>query len=89
MKIIFKYLLSLDGIQNIRMPKDAKMLCVQVQNHEMCLCVLVDPDSLPKETRHIRIFRTGHKLPDIKLDYIGTVQMLDGDLIWHVFEEEK
>ena len=86
MKRVFKYLLNLNGIQKIEMPKDAKILCVQGQNNEMCLWALIDPDN-QLETRQIRVFGTGRDIPDIKLDYIGTVQMLAGSIIWHIFEE--
>ena len=86
MKKIFKYLLSLNEIQKIEMPKDAKILCVQAQRNELCLWALTDPDN-SLETRQIRVFGTGHETSGIDLDYIGTVKMIDDNLIWHVFEE--
>ena len=86
MKRIFKYPLKLQGTQKIKIPKHAKILNIQTQEDDICLWALINPEE-PKVSRQIRIFGTGHEVPDIKLEYIGTIQQLDGSLIWHVFEE--
>ena len=87
MKKIFKYELEVVANQEIEMPGGAEILCVQSQKKIMCLWAVVDPE-MATQTRKIRIHGTGHDIPDTdSLSYIGTVQMLDGQLIWHVFEE--
>ena len=72
------------------LPKGSTILTVQTQRGVPCLWALVDLDESKKEERHIRIAGTGHQIIDKEASrYIGTVQMAEGDLIWHVFEYEK
>lgn len=88
MMTIWKYSLAVLDHQVIRMPRGAMVLTVQAQNGEGCLWALVDVDE-PMVDRIFAVFGTGHFLRKAeweKLHYIGTYQMLDGVLIWHVFE---
>jgi len=40
------------------------------------------------EPRLFRIYGTGAEIKDLEnLIYIGTFQMHNGDMVWHVFEE--
>lgn len=96
MKTIHKYRLPLDTTLEIdgigvtasdhSIPVDAKLLSVQVQQESIMLWALVDP---AKQTirRTFAIFGTDHPIPDsISVDHVGTVQMVGGRLIWHIFE---
>ena len=86
---IYKYTLEIADINKIEMPYDAEILCVQVQYAVPRIWALVDPDpALPKQTRTIRIVGTGHQIEEGIIDYIGSFQLLGGDLIFHVFEIE-
>ncbi len=70
------------------MPIGAKILTVQTQNDIPCLWALVDPQA-ETEGRNIEIFGTGHPvLSDLGTarEYIGTFQMHNGTLVFHVFE---
>jgi hypothetical protein len=89
MKTIYKY--PLDGSYHniIPMHNDAQILCVQVQDGIPCLWALVDPATGFSE-RHFETFGTGHVIPDkigVYRRYIGTYQLLDGHLVFHVFEK--
>lgn len=70
----------------VKMPIGAKPLAVQVQGDEACLWAEVDSDA-ETETRHFRIFGTGHDMPsgmgysDV---YLGTFQQ--GPFMWHLYE---
>jgi hypothetical protein len=92
MKTIYKYPLDIAGCQKIVMPTDAKILCVQTQIDIPCLWALVERGSTRFEKREFVTLCTGHHpTPDDieKLVYIGTVQMCDESLVFHVFERLK
>ena len=81
MKIIWKW--RLEPETTIRMPQDAKVLDVQVQDNEPQLWALLDTDS-PDCSRTFRSFSTGVELPDNPGEYVDTFQL--GELVFHVFE---
>ena len=86
-KRIWKYQLEVVDVQNISMPKGAEILTIQVQYGEPCLWALVDPKE-EVEKRTIEIFGTGNPiLVDMEMrKYITTFNLLDGGLVFHVFE---
>jgi len=87
MKTIWKYNLEITDEQFINIPEGAEILTIQIQKGKPVLWGLVN-DKDKNETRKIRIFGTGIPIiTDWSLKYIGTYQLLNGDLIGHVFEE--
>ena len=99
MRIVYKYPLKVEDYQVVTMPKGAQILTVQTQREEPCIWALVDTENDPEERyfriaeekRYFRIAGTGHpiRLKDKLLRYVGTFQLIGGDLIFHVFEIEK
>ena len=86
MKRIYKYPLETTDVQTVSMPIGAKILTVQTQNEKPCIWASVNPEA-PTEKRNIEIYGTGHEIHnEADLTYIGTYQMLDGELIFHAFE---
>lgn len=84
-KIIYKYPLRATDEQVIKMPANASILAVQVQNHIPCIWALHDI-SAPAVDTHIRIYGTGCKIDDASgLFHIGTFQAEGGSLVFHVF----
>jgi hypothetical protein len=81
---IWKFPLQVADRQTVMMPGGAAILTAQMQSGQLCLWAQVEATQT-KTPRVIRIFGTGHGIPDADNDYIGTVQM--GPLVWHVFEE--
>ena len=74
-------------MQILDLPKEAKILTAQIQVDKLCLWALVDPEE-KIESRVIQIFGTGHDVePNANLRYISTVQLVGGQLIYHIFEE--
>lgn len=70
----------------IEVPKFAKILCVQVQNGEPHIWFLCNPTAV-KEKRKFLIIGTGFEFDaDIIEDYIGTFQLDNSALVFHVFE---
>lgn len=89
---IWKYPLEITDDQVIRVPRNSKVLSVQVQYGILCMWILVDPTE-PKDLergdlKNIRIYGTGHTISsfDIKdMNFMGTFQLLDGSFVGHVF----
>jgi len=85
-KRIFKYHLKMTGVQQVEMPQDAEILCFQIQHDIGCIWALVEPDKTGIK-RTFEIFVTGQILPkNGNRKYIGTCQVLSGDLVFHCFE---
>jgi len=82
---IWKYDLVINDEQIIEMPLDAKILTVQMQHGTPKLWVAVIPTNV-MINRKIRMAGTGHTILTVN-GYIGTFQMLGGDLMYHVFDE--
>lgn len=86
---VYKYVLRVDDSQSVEMPSGAEILCVQTQRGDVCLWALVNPNNSPEE-RRFRIAGTGHPADECSANrYIGTVQMMSGALVWHVFEVSR
>ena len=71
------------GIGIVRMPKDRKILSVQVQNGNACIWAEVDPDSA-REDVDFAIIPTGGSLSEAHPNYLGTFQQ--GAYVWHLYE---
>jgi hypothetical protein len=85
MKTIHKFVLEVTDEQRIEIPSAHSILTVQLQDKRICLWAIVDTNS-PKTTRYFRIVGTGNPFNDcMDFTYIGTVQMENGKLVWHVF----
>jgi hypothetical protein len=75
------------GIFEHDMPEDAEILCFQVQQDVPCIWARVDVDA-PTVPRKFALVGTGHVAPSLgQAKYIGTCQMYDGTLVWHLFEQ--
>lgn len=84
---IYKYPLKVTDGQTVTMPAGAELLSVQVQNGIACLWAKVDT-GLGNENRIIHIYGTGHPIENgLPLKYISTFQTLNGELVFHAFEQ--
>jgi hypothetical protein len=88
MKTIWKFPLKAQICQKVAMPEGAEVLTIQVQGRTPCLWAIVD-DKAPKVDRHFLTYGTGHRMDIAHDKYIGTFQLLDGGLVFHVFETSK
>lgn len=88
MKTIYKYELEVEDKQEIRMPKGAKILSVQTQHGNPCIWTLVD-NSEYHEIRTFIMHGTDHPCEESDLIFIGTIQMIDGNLVFHIFEQKE
>jgi len=88
---IWKFPLAVTDYQTVKMPAGAKMLSVAMVRDQMVAYALCDPNAEVQE-RTCLIVGTGNPIEEYAdlewvdtMDFIGTVQMLDGALVWHVF----
>lgn len=87
MKIIYKYQLEVIDDLTISLPIGAEILTVQSQRDIPCIWALVDNDAI-KENRKFKIIGTGNPIEDLSINnkYIGTFQLYEGSLVFHLFE---
>lgn len=84
MKTIHKYRLNITDQQTVDLPRGALILSAGLDPAGvLCLWAAVDTDK-PAQPREIRIFGTGHPVPETPIRFIGTVNQ--GSFMWHVFE---
>lgn len=83
---VYKFPLEISDEQKVLMPDGSKVLTVQVQKGKPCLWAECNPDKEPV-LRTFLIRGTGHPIDDdIKKEYIGTIQILESQIVYHVFE---
>ena len=88
-KKIFKYSLTVNSHHSIAMPVGAVILSVQTQNEIPCIWAEVDPEAL-KVHRCFIVYGTGQDLnTEFPEKYIGTFQVLGGELVFHLYERES
>ena len=92
MKTIWKFECPIADEVVIHMPLGSQILCVQMQHNVPCIWALVD-DAMPKLIHNFAWRGTGHPCDNLKPRhheseprYIGTVQMHNGSLVFHLFE---
>jgi len=83
---IFKYEIPVNDEIELDLPKGAKVLTIQLQKGVPCIWMLVNPD-LSTEKRLFWLYGTGMEVKQTHLNYLGSFQMLGGDLIFHLFGE--
>jgi hypothetical protein len=86
MKCIYKYPIKVADEVRIVMPLNTEILCVQVQRDIPCIWALVTK-STEVALRKFRWYGTGHPVEMHSGKYIGTIQMDNGALVFHLFEE--
>ena len=83
---IFKWTLQIEGWQEIEMPIGAQILVMQIQKENPQLWALVDEKNATEKRLFITC-GTGQEMPGDVVDYIGSYQIKNGSLVFHVFEQ--
>lgn len=83
---IFKYPLEIETEQTIELPYGSTILSVINQNDKIVLYAEVHPDKVGYVKKQILIFGTGHDLYIDRGQFLGTVSLFDGKLVFHVYE---
>jgi hypothetical protein len=86
MKTIYKYELSVEDNQIIKMPDGAKFLSLQTQNENPCIWMLVDTENKLVDI-HFVTYGTGHEIKSGLGEFVGTYQLNNGRLVFHVFKQ--
>lgn len=85
-KQVWKFLIK--GSHSIKLPIGSEILTVQNQNEDAFIWVLVDPNKETEE-RFFEVYGTGHSINydmGVERKYIGTFQIGNGALVFHLFE---
>lgn len=83
---VWKFDLPDDAESTVYMPRDAKVLSVQVQDGKPRVWALVDPKA-EKVRRRFWVMGTGWKANADGLGaYVDTIQLSGGALVFHVFD---
>lgn len=88
-KTIWKFHLG-PNQKSIGLPRGSSILCVQVQNDQPYIWILVDPSPMSEyEIYGLGIYATGEPMPDDPGRYVGTFQVNEGSgiLVFHVFDK--
>ena len=83
---IWKVTFRLEDVQRFELPKGAKLLTMQCQNGMPCIWFEVDEKEDATESRIFTTYGTGNPMPDEPGNYIGTYQVMQGQLVFHVYE---
>ena len=83
MKTVYKYNLASTDVQELILPAGAVILSVEEQYGDIVLYALVDTEEAKMQPRTIYIHGTGHEVYGEY--FIGTVKLLEGSLMFHVF----
>jgi hypothetical protein len=84
-EVIWKFPIVIDDYQILTMPRYAQVLSVAMVRDEPAVYALCDPTA-DLVDRGIRSVGTGNPIVwTERMDFVGTFQMLDGALVWHVF----
>lgn len=83
---IFKYPLKAQDSQEVELPYGAQILSVQAQRDDVYVWALVDPIA-PTYLQTFYVIGTGNPIPDsfCLATHLGTVQLLGGSLVFHIF----
>jgi len=86
MKTVWKFALgTADNRQTFAIPQDGKILWVAVQSETPCIWVEVDPEA-PKCNRQFAVYGTGHRMPAVSQQYVGSFMLENGSFVLHVYE---
>ena len=88
--IIHKQILNLaQEEQTLSLPKGAQFLCAQNQFENLTIWYHCDLEETEIEPRTIIIIPTEyeHKYPPNILEYLSTVLLQNGELVFHIFEK--
>lgn len=91
MQRIFKYPVLSTDIQTLNLPLGARILSVQAQKDNVFLWALVDDAETRLSSHTIHVVGTGNPPPFgiHKMTHLGTVQLYEGALVFHVFQEPQ
>jgi hypothetical protein len=88
MKTIFKYPLKVTDVQTVEMHRNAQILTVQVQGETPCIWALVDTEE-QMWRYEFKTYDTGGFMGASHGSYVGTYQLAEGRLVYHIFKTNE
>lgn len=86
MRSIWKFqFLTLGGEQVMQVPEGATPLFVDTQQGDPCIWYEVDTEA-PTVEKKFEWHGTGHKVPNDGREHLGSVQLAQGALVFHLYE---
>lgn len=85
-QVVIKYTLDKVGLNEVRMPAEAKILSVHAQGRSPQLWALFDTEEEYEDTHIILVQPTGAPIKGDSGEFIGTVLLMGGDLEFHIFD---
>lgn len=88
---IWKWPLELASEQQLALPINARLLCVQTQAEVPTLWAIVNPEEKLTSPKTVFMVGTGHPMPsgishgEQMRNYLGTIQLHCGSLVFHFF----
>lgn len=92
MKTIYKYPIGVSDHEILLLPIGFKILCVQIdqKTNLPTIWALVDKNEKNKQEVAFWIYGTGHDILSLDhKEYIGTYQLYQGSLVFHVFIDDR
>jgi hypothetical protein len=85
-KQIWKFPIVLKDRNWLTMPRGARFITAQIQDHNMCVWAHVQPEAQSEPVR-VDVVGTGHDYDADGMSYLATMQQ--GPFVWHVFVPEE
>lgn len=86
MIVVWKYPIELtDDIIKLSLPQASQILDVDVQYNSINMWVKHESDNI-KENRYFKWFGTGQPIDMTNLEFVKTLILHDGQLVFHLFE---
>lgn len=85
MKTVHKFTIPIEDVAGVEMPGGAEILHVGVQRGVVCCWALIDTAN-KKVRRVFRVAGTGHPIEKNHGEFVGTVILAGGDLVFHIFD---
>ena len=83
--IIWHYDIPLNEVVDLVLPRNATIFDLMLFENSIRLFVLCDEDA-PPQKRQILLFSKEDYLEYQDVQYLGTVSLIDGNIVFHVFE---
>jgi len=81
---ILKWPIQPYGLTTHSIPQGVRFLTVQAQDGVPCVWGAVDENTAAKPV-YFYSYATGEEIPEYPGTYLGTFQLMDGALVYHVF----
>ncbi len=87
--VIYKYRLGMPVRGMVELPEPFEILSVHTQRDYICIWVVVPANMPPRRRVNYALVPTGLAEPPGGMEFLGTVLLAGGDLVFHVYVSER